>query len=166
MKTKYFIDMVKSLGVRLSDDTEGIDVYNSDNDSRLARVSYIHDRCFVVSLDSDSGLTKSEQKVLAELVVEYGMTPIEERKDEQRWHIHLLEDSDEYLNLYKAPYMCKAPYKGCQDPYDKGHYMLSDKSDGGSYQTEFTHSEIADWAGTSNDDVIDWIIDRFGEEVK
>lgn len=151
MKTKEFIKKVKGLGARPSDDIGEIDVYNSDMDFRLASVSYIHERRFVVTLDSDSsGLTKSEQEVLAKLVFEYGMTPLEERKDEQCWYIHLFEDADEYLNLQK----------------DEGFYELSDKVETGSHKTKFTRSEIEDWAGTNSDEIIDWIIDKFGEEVK
>lgn len=99
------------------------------------------------------------RKIIRSLI-EYSKTPLKEREDEQRWHIHLLEDSDEYLNLYKDPYI------GYKDPNYKGHYMLSDKDEGGSYQTKFTRSDIEDWAGTNSDEVVDWIIDKFGEEVK
>lgn len=153
MKTKEFIEKVKRLGFRLVEDGVGVAVYDKEMTYELASVSDMHEKRFELDLDVVD-LTESEQESLMKLVVEYGATPLSkrevERKYEKRWHIHLSRGGSEYLNQDK----------------ETGFYELDTKYEINDYKTKFTRSEIGEWAGTSSDRIIDWIIDKFGEEVK
>lgn len=84
------------------------------------------------------------------IVSAYFNTPLEERGEEQRWYLHLSRGGSEYLNQDK----------------ETGAYELDTKYEIIDCKTEFTRSEIEEWAGTSNDEVIDWIIGKFGEGVE
>lgn len=80
----------------------------------------------------------------------YAETSLDERKDERRWRIHFGTSDINYLNQDK----------------ETGTYERNTERETNSYKTKFTRSEIADWAGTNSDEIIDWIIDKFGEEVE
>ncbi len=108
----------------------------------------VNDYSFVFS--PGVNINDTETARMLGVLVDYAATPLKERKDEQRWYIHLFEDTDGYLNLQK----------------DEGFYELSTKMETVSHKTKFTRSEIEDWAGTNSDEIIDWIIDKFGEEAE
>lgn len=87
---------------------------------------------------------------LCNLIAEYLNTPLEEREDEKRWYIKFSDYAYSYLNLNQI----------------NGKYLIENRELPRNFQTKFTRSEIAGWAGTKNDEVIDWIIKKFGEEVE
>ncbi len=106
--------------------------------------------CYQIVIDEIDGVASCDLLAIFKAVKEYADTPLEERKDEKWWYIHICEDEDEYLNLNKK----------------RGGYDINNQAQTIHHQTKFTRSEIEDWAGTNSDEVIDWIIDKFGEEVK
>lgn len=77
---------------------------------------------------------------LFKLINEYAATPIEERKDEKRYRVHALLDSDvSFLNMKK----------------DNNHYFISDRREDDEYQIIFTGSEIEGMKRNPNL-AIDW----------
>lgn len=149
MKNREFIERVKGLGFRLVEDGVGVAVYDKEMTCELADVSDMHEKRFVLDLDVVD-LTESEQEALAKLVVEYGMTPLEKRKDEKRWRVRLGNNAFcHYLNYRKS---------------DR-EYTLSDGDDTEVYRTKFTWQEIADYLKTDDKAFVDSFIKRFGEEV-
>lgn len=102
------------------------------------------------TLTSDVEYDDYHVRKLIKALLKYSRTPLEQRKDEKRWYIHLVEDSEAYLNL----------------DIKEDRYFISNKEEYRSYQTKFTRSEIEDWAGNDSDEVINLIINKFGEEVK
>lgn len=127
-----------------------IDKYYKNNyDGNVIKI-YTHNDSYVISINQELLPTSKEFKKLYNAILEYIDTPIKEREDEKRWYIHLVEDSEAYLNLDTT----------------EDRYFISTKEDYRSYQTKFTRSEIKDWAGNDSDEVIDLIINKFGEEVK
>lgn len=105
------------------------------------------------SMSSQVDYDEINVKDIIEALVEYAKTPLEERGDLKRFYIRLIDDIDGYLN------------------YDKENRLyfidnVSEAQEDDDYQVKFSRSEIESWAGTDNNVIIDWLIKKFGEEVK
>lgn len=108
-------------------------------------ISVLKENEYTVKIEIDPE-TEHYATVYASLIVSWGT----KQDCEKRWYIHQYDASNGYVNLHK----------------EQKEYVLSTKGDTDSYKTEFTRSEIGDWAKTDSNEVIDWIINKFGEEVK
>lgn len=102
------------------------------------------------TLTSDVEYDDYHVRELIKALLKYSRTPLNER-GEKRWRVQLGNGAGgNYLNYRRR----------------ERNYVISNGDDSELYQTKFTRSEIEDWAGTDNDVIIDWLIKKFGEEVK
>lgn len=153
MKTKDFLERVKALGLQPIANEDVVVVYAFDYPLTLARIRNAYERSFELDLDAGQAITIDKQRSLMELVVEYGMTPLEKREDEQRWRINLAEDGFLCLKLPTREYLSVDPW--VSEDYDDDKW----------YQIKFTWQEIADYLKTDDEAFVDNFIKRFGEEV-
>lgn len=153
MKTKDFLERVKALGLQPIANEDEVVVYASDYPLTLARIRNAYERSFELDLDAGQTITIDKQRSLMELVVEYGMTPLEKREDEQRWRINLAEDGFLCLKLSTKEYLSVDPW------------VSEDYDDDELFQLKFSRQEIADFLKTDDEAFIDNFIKRFGEEV-
>lgn len=131
MKTKEFIEKVEELGFRAEESDSGIDVINGVF-KHLCHVS----KTFRFVLDTDwtefEKAGKATREDLYKLAVEYARTPLEEREEEKKYHIELINDvikynsNGSYLNLR----------------VEKEQYMMSSSHDTSEFKTKFTKKEI------------------------
>lgn len=131
MKTKEFIEKVEELGFRAEESDSGIDVINGVF-QHLCHVS----KTFRFVLDTDwtefEEAGEATREDLYKLAVEYANTPIEEREEEKKYRIELINDvvkcnsRGSYLNLV----------------VDTGQHMMSASKETSELKTQFTQKEI------------------------
>lgn len=119
--------------------------------TKVVSVSKKKEDYFYYVVNSGMNLGGGEIASFIEKIMKYVTTPVTERESnefEKRWHIHIFEDYDEYLNRF-----------------GDGMLTLGNKVQNKTIQTKFTRSEIAKYLKTDDEKIIDWFIKRFGEEI-
>lgn len=138
MKTKEFIERVKSLGLDVEYDyhsyEENLEVVLFN--ALIANVSNDCEYEFDTNYPDFRKLSKKRKKDLFELLVEYSSTPIEEREQEKKYYLkhkflqndYYYDNDDEhcYLNNYTP----------------KNNLLLKSKAATDDYKTQFTKQEI------------------------
>lgn len=128
MKTKEFIRKAKELGYGVTANDMGVTIY--DEIYNIARIDERRQR--VLSIYGE--LKNRNAKELFDLCVEYAKTPIEERKEEEKFYLQKMK------SFYDLGYTKTRSY--LTFIINDKKYMLSDKKQNSSYQTEFTQKEI------------------------
>ena len=128
MKTKEFIERVESnlFTVRESHDGTIIFIHPSRSDFNIL--------AWVNKYENESHIYSVLPKGLAESLLAYTMTPIEEREEEKKYHVKvnnpILKEGLNEFELYFINY---------RTPDD---YFLSDELEDNEYKTQFTQKEI------------------------
>lgn len=142
--------MGEAFDFKLVETEDKLTIWSNTLHTEVISVSKKEERQFYFVSFKTMGLDDEELVSFTNKLMDYVTTPLAERDYEKRWYIHQYDVSNGYVNLHK----------------EQKEYVLSTKGDTDSYKTEFTRSEIGDWAKTDSNEVIDWIINKFGEEVK
>jgi len=133
MKTKELVSELKEIGyfVERKDDglsSEYLAISTADNCYLIATVSEKY--YGVLNTDIYAGYNESqEHNAILRIIVEYAMTPLDERKDTKKYLVKLLPVEEGYLNVDNS-----------LDSYSD-ELSLSDGNEMGDYQTEFTEKE-------------------------
>lgn len=131
MKTKTFLEKVRELGFKIEECDLDIDVINGTSEY-LCSVS----KTFRFVLDTDwtafEGAEEATREDLYKLAVEYAHTPLEEREEEKKYQISLINNVVEYNS--------RGSYLNLR--VDTGQYMMSASKETSEFQTQFTQKEI------------------------
>lgn len=101
MKTKEFIEKVEALNYGISKEAEATYIYEPlKNPTRwLLKI----DECATASFGfdkEDADLSHPDLPKVMKLAMDYIFTPIEERKEESKFRVHLLPGAYGWLNFY------------------------------------------------------------------
>lgn len=131
MKTKIFMKKVRELGFKIEECDLDIDVINGTSEY-VCSVS----KTFRFVLDTDwtafEGMGESDREDLYKIAVEYASTPLEERVEEKKYQINIINDvvkynsAGSYLNL----------------KVEQERYIFSSSNETPEYKTQFTQKEI------------------------
>lgn len=127
MKTKEFIQRVKKLGYEVDDKGTGMFLYNGND----IIVFVSKEKQYKLETSNFSAVKNPEK--LFDLCVEYAKTPIEERKEEEKFYLQKIE------NFYDA---YNEKYAFLNLDMDDNIFFLSDIEQCDNYKTQFTQKEI------------------------
>ena len=127
MKTNEFIKEMHSLGYETTNLERSI-IVNDDNGFFLVDVSKEEFGVFSTDFPGFSVLDNYDRLQLLDSLVMYAKTPVEERKEEKKYYLRQIgiENNHSFLNYDSS--ICE--------------YSTYDKREFGTYQTQFTQSEI------------------------
>lgn len=130
MKTKKFIKEIKSMGFDVKELHYNLAIYE-DNDYTLAHISKKEVGVLATDFPNFYGLEHDRKLRLLDLLIEYTKTPIEDRKEEEKYYYRLkgFGDYEYYLNL------------DLED--DVPSKLISGYFQTKYYQTQFTDKEFA-----------------------
>ena len=132
MKTSELVSGLKELGYLVDRKDSGLSsehlAISAANGYLIATVSEKY--YGVLDTDIYAGYNENqEHNAILRIIVEYAMTPLDERKDTKKYLVKLLPVEEGYLNVYNS-----------LDSYSD-ELSLSDDNEMGDYQTEFTEKE-------------------------
>lgn len=125
-------------------------------DTKMVSVAKKKENQFYLTTEHNMGLDSEGIVSFTKKVMDYVTTPVAEREDnesEKRWRIQLAEDGFLCLKLSTKEYL------------SVDLWNIEDYNDDEWYQNKFIRSEIANYLKTDDEKIVDWFIERFGEEV-
>lgn len=113
-------------------------IYCNDGFSNffICRINEFNQYIFSIEQKNYSLLEKDEQEKLFNIIVEYSMTPPEDRKEELRYQYFLPEVCGLFIEEYDSNHSCLNYDRNC------GVWTWRNDEDTEDYQTIFTHKEL------------------------
>ena len=129
LKTNQFIKEIKSMGFDVKELHYNLEIYEG-NEFTLAHVSKKEVGVLATDFPNFYSLEHDRKLRLLDLLIEYAKTPIEDRKEEEKYYLRHkgLRNGNNTLNLQ----------------INSQKYHISDEFEHPDYKNQFTQSEIDD----------------------